>query len=172
MTDKAEALPVPFEECTEDEMRTIARDYAEHHGAGEEPDMRELIGHCLRVLTRMRQAPTMPDDKSMDIITSLIRRSTTAVELPTALEAPTRVLTEDERRGWARYIRDEWGPDIPPGMVRQILALEYTDEISANCIAAVIELVDEARALVQLPGDTEFVEAPYPGREDPRSKRR
>ena len=166
--NNAEIHEIPFVELSEDEMRTIAREYVEGHGTTEEADMRALIPHCVHVLTRTHPDPVMPDEESMNTISSLIRRATLAVELPAALTGPTRTLTDEEIRPWARYIRDEWGPGVGPKLVRSVLAEQYTEEIDATTVATVISYVDDARAQVQLPGDTCYYDAPYPGPEEPR----
>lgn len=166
--DHAEIHEVSFVELSEDEMRTIAREYVEGHGTTEEADMRALLPHCVQVLARTRPTPVMPDEESMNTISSLIRRATLAVELPAALTGPTRTLTEDEIRPWARYIRDEWGPGVGPKLIRSVLAEQYVEEIDATTVETIISYVDDARSQVQLPGDTHYHDAPYPGPEDPR----
>lgn len=167
MFDDAQIRPVPQEPLTEDEMRSIAADYVRGHGSAEEPDMPTLFTHLIDVLTKYRTDPVMPDEQSMTTIRSLIRRATVAVELPADLQGPTLTLDGETTRAWARYIHGYWGPGVGSNLVRKALATEYADELAEETVDTIIELVNDARSLVQLPGDTEYLEAPYPGREDP-----
>lgn len=158
---------LPLVELTEDELRTIARDFVEHHGIEDEPELDDVFHHVVPVLHTTREEPCLPDQESVRRIESLIRRSQIAVQLPALLIEPQVFLQPEPMAMWARYFRAEYGAVVEAAEIRHGLSHAIVGEVAEATVLQIMDLIAAAQVRVQLPGDRGFKDAPYPAPEHP-----
>lgn len=153
---------IPQVSLTEDQIRTVARDYVEGHGEINNPDPQEILAHCNHVLHEISpDAPVFPDYESMKRIISVVRRTILVAQLPTDIYKPARDIDEENKRRIARYMRSSHGEDAWLPALMEILTDHYgkDDEISEETVGDILELWEHSEVLVLLPGDDDFQKA-------------